>query len=111
MRIYLSENIIERQEIRTKKITVANATRIKGSLHFYADQMKLYQSYFLMRDVVEFDFARGSNFSLFVSFLFGCQLSCFSLEFKSLWAYLMPLGIIEQKEVCSLGFCTKVWVP
>ena len=52
-----------------------------------------------MRDVVEFDFARGSYFSLFVLFSFECQLS------------LMPLGIIEKKEFCSFGFCTKVWVP
>ena len=35
------------------------------------------------RDVVEFDFARGSNSSLFVLFSLWSQLSCFSLVFKS----------------------------
>ena len=62
-------------------------------------------------DVVGFYFARGSNFSLFIFLSFGCQLSCFSLVFNSLSASLMPLGIIEMKEFCNLGFYMKVLVP
>ena len=40
----------------------------------------------------------------------GVNFNDSNLVFKSLCVSLIPLGIIEKKEFCSLGFCTQVWV-
>ena len=61
----------------------------------------------LTRDVVGLDFAKVSYFSLFALFLFGCQLSCVNLVFKSLCAFSMPWGIIEYSIVLGYGLFTS----